>query len=442
MMNWQQLLCADRLQRQDAKHDPGRSPFQQDLDRIVFSSSFRRLAHKTQVHPLTENDHVHTRLTHSIEVASVGRSLGANVGMHIASNQPSLNVSPDAFGYIVQAACLAHDIGNPPFGHSGEEALSAWFREYFDSKDGMMVGRSLGNKATDFTKFEGNAQGFRILTRLENNRDAGGLQLTHAVIGTFLKYPRLSISGDSKYVGHKKFSSFIAEEEYLREVACKCGLLIRGAYWSRHPLSFLVEAADDICYGIVDIEDGFELGNLAYSEACAILEPIAGALDKKDLSEPDVVAKLRAVAIGKMVTAVAEVFRRNEENILDGTFNRELISETSFAECIRKAKDVARERIYQSNSKVKLELAGYEIIWGLLTYLVPVAIELDKNDYDINLLPDRQKKYNRLISPNGLRGVKNMYEALLRITDFISGMTDRYALSMYRNLKGISLQNQ
>lgn len=203
MMNWQQLLCADRLQRQDAKHDPGRSPFQQDLDRIVFSSSFRRLAHKTQVHPLTENDHVHTRLTHSIEVASVGRSLGANVGMHIASNQPSLNVSPDAFGYIVQAACLAHDIGNPPFGHSGEEALSAWFREYFDSKDGMMVGRSLGNKATDFTKFEGNAQGFRILTRLENNRDAGGLQLTHAVIGTFLKYPRLSISGDSKYVGHK-----------------------------------------------------------------------------------------------------------------------------------------------------------------------------------------------------------------------------------------------
>ena len=275
MMDWEALLGKQRLNDPDAESQSGRSPFQQDLDRIVFSAAFRRLARKTQVHPLSDNDHVHTRLTHSIEVASVGRSLGTIVGSEIAGSLNKPEITADTFGDIVQAACLAHDIGNPPFGHSGEDTIGRWFNSSVNSP--AIFGSDMKDiEKNDLRYFEGNAQGFRILTQLENNRWSGGLRLTYAVLGTFTKYPRSSvvhpIPNDS-YIGGKKIGFFESERGYFEKIASGLGLIQRNEqlyYWCRHPLAFLVEAADDICYAIIDIEDGFALGYLTFEETRAL----------------------------------------------------------------------------------------------------------------------------------------------------------------------------
>ena len=279
-MDWKTLLAEQRLRRPDFDSQPDRSPFQQDLDRVVFSAAFRRLAHKTQVHPLSDNDHVHTRLTHSIEVASVGRSMGTIVGSQIAANLKNPQITPDTFGYIVQAACLAHDIGNPPFGHSGEDTIGRWFNS--SEQSSTIFGLDMKDvEQNDLKYFEGNAQGFRILTQLENYHWNGGLQLTYAVLSTFSKYPRSSvvhpIPNDS-YIGGKKIGFFDSERHYFEQIASGVGLIERNKplhYWCRHPLAFLVEAADDICYAIVDIEDGFALGYLSFIEVRELLSSIA-----------------------------------------------------------------------------------------------------------------------------------------------------------------------
>ena len=341
MMIWPQLLCDGRLNRPGAEKPKGRSRFQQDLDRIVFSAAFRRLAHKTQVHPLAQNDHVHTRLTHSIEVASVGRSLGTIVGAHVAPKLDDPQISSDTFGYIVQAACLAHDIGNPPFGHSGEDAISEWFLDYFkglgDGKSGLEQWQE-----TDFLNFDGNAQGFRMLTQLENHKWNGGLQLTYAVLGAYSKYTQSSKKHplpSSPYIGCNKIGFFHSEEDYFESVARAVGLICRDNYWCRHPLAFLVEAADDICYSVIDIEDGFRLKYLDFSAAREILAPIAG--DNITLTQgmnPDEkIAKYRAVAIGELTESVAKAFLENESCLLDGTFNDDLISRTPYQAEIERA---------------------------------------------------------------------------------------------------------
>ncbi len=309
-MDWKTLLGEQRLERPDAsrcRSQPGRSPFQQDLDRIVFSAAFRRLAHKTQVHPLSDNDHVHTRLTHSIEVASVGRSLGTMVGSQIADSLNDPQVTADTFGYIVQAACLAHDIGNPPFGHSGEDTIRRWFNS--PERSSEIFGLDMEDvEKNDLKYFEGNAQGFRILTQLENCRWSGGLQLTYAVLGTFAKYPRSSvihpIPNDS-YVGGKKIGFFDSERGYFEQVASGVGLIERNRqlhYWCRHPLAFLVEAADDICYAIIDIEDGFALGYLTFEEAKNLLCPIA-----KETNSSSDMSKSRSGKFESMVSGLRRV---------------------------------------------------------------------------------------------------------------------------------------
>jgi dGTPase len=242
MMDWHELLSDSRLQRPDAESQEGRSRFQQDLDRIVFSSAFRRLAHKTQVHPLAENDHIHTRLTHSIEVASVGRSLGTLVGTHVAKSLNDPAISPDMFRYIVQAACLAHDIGNPPFGHSGEQTISEWFARYFATPESRRFGLD-PKQQNDFIHFDGNAQGFRVLTQLENWKWNGGLQLTYAVLGAFTKYPNSAATHANQhpdYIGCEKIGFFKSEEKYFSDVAISLGLIKRENYWCRHPLAFLL----------------------------------------------------------------------------------------------------------------------------------------------------------------------------------------------------------
>ncbi len=259
MMDWSRLLSGRRLRRSSNEALVGRTEFERDRDRIVFSEAFRRLADKTQVHPLSDNDHIRTRLTHSIEVASVGRSLGLLVGGE-AIKRHRLHAAAHDFATIVEAAALAHDVGNPPFGHSGELAIATWFR----NRLGCHLLADLNEQESrDFRNFEGNAQGFRLLTNLQNHIGNGGLQLTHAVLGAFTKYPCSStFVGESTYVGHKKHGFFCMEHAYFQQIAEDMGLVSLSTDqqgWCRHPLAFLTEAADDICYIIADLEDGHSL---------------------------------------------------------------------------------------------------------------------------------------------------------------------------------------
>lgn len=443
-MDWRKLLCDERLERPNVERQPGRDLFQQDIDRIVFSHAFRRLAHKTQVHPLSENDHVHTRLTHSIEVSSVGRSLGTLVGTAISRKLRRSSLSPDAFGYVVQAACLAHDIGNPPFGHGGEEAICSWFSASENAKR-LFDGSLTPVQRNDLTHFEGNAQGFRILTQLENYKWSGGLQLTYAVLGTFSKYPTssLSVSTSKGPIGTAKVGFFDSERPYFAKVAQKVGLMTRAGFsaaWCRHPLAFLVEAADDICYAIIDIEDGYDLGYLTFKEARDILAPIAGkrANLRPKMAANDIIRKLRAVAIGELTGAVAEAFLGNEKSLLAGSFSDELLACTKYKSHIEKAKDVGRKKIYWSERKTKIEIAGTEIIGGLLNFFVAVVLDLERASWKIDRLTGNSQKLSRLM-PDHLERARCRYDGLLCVTDFISSMTDRYALDLYRKLKGISV---
>jgi dGTPase len=446
MMDWKRLLSAKRLEKEHErpKSQPGRSPFQQDIDRIVFSGAFRRLAHKTQVHPLSDNDNVHTRLTHTIEVASVGRSLGTRIGSRIAPRLKMRGITADTFGYIVQAACLAHDMGNPPFGHFGEEAIGNWFRQ--DGRAGAIFADAMTEaQKNDLRLFDGNAQGFRIVTQLENDRWAGGLQLTYAVLGAFVKYPcasEIHANARDGYVGTAKVGLFDAELPYFRRLARALGLLPRGGRpdsWCRHPLAFVVEAADDICYAIVDIEDGFELGYLTFAEARAALAPLArGAKIPPDLTERGIIGKLRAVAIGELVEATSQAFLKNEKAILKGTFDAELLAKTKYGRHVRVAKKLARKKIFRSDRKTRLEIAGSEVISGLLDLFHTMILDLEKVGWDATRLDARSKRISRLV-PDGLVGVGSRYAAWLRVTDYVSGMTDRYAVDLFRRLKGISI---
>lgn len=441
MMTWPHLLSSQRLNRADALSSKGRSSFQQDLDRIVFCSAFRRLQNKTQVHPLTHNDNIRTRLSHSVEVASVGRSLGTIVGNAIAPRLNLDGITADSFGHIVQAACLAHDIGNPPFGHAGEDAIQSWFT---DSSSGRNLLKSMKPaEKHDFENFDGNAQGFRILTQLEQRKWSGGLQLTHAALGAFTKYPRASTAPAQKsYPGSKKVGIYQSELPYFITIADNLKLRSQGksgAAWSRHPLAYLMEAADDICYSIIDIEDGAALGHLTYQEAESILLPVA-RISKRDLSGSvgEKLSHLRAKAIGNLVNSVAEAFLHEEKSLLAGTFAAELIESTRYADDVALAKQTAHEQIFISREKTVRELAGASVITGLLDMLTEVPFALAGAKFDASRLKGRTAKLARLIGLDEPQP-KTLYHATLRVTDYVAGMTDRFATDLYRNLRGLAM---
>jgi dGTPase len=437
-MHWQQLLSAERLGRGKEASD-ARSHFQRDYDRIVFSSAFRRLQDKTQVFPLAESDYVRTRLTHSMEVSCVGRSLGTLVGSEVLKREKVDDVYPQEFGNIVAAACLAHDIGNPPLGHSGEEAIRAWFR---GPGSGVLDGLS-EQEAEDFRSFEGNAQGFRVLGRLQNKIDGGGLQLTYAVLGAYTKYPRRSFLpgfSESKKVSEKKFG-FVAEDEpWFSKVAAGLGLVEkqRGA-WARHPLAFLMEAADDICYRIVDLEDGHRLRQVTFEETEHLLKPLAfgpcedpskgsygGIADNKGRVE-----YLRARAINTLILDAVRVFEENYDAIMEGAFEDDLMTRSQFAKELKAIKELSKKDVYSALHVLQVEAAGFEVLAGLLERVVPALTKGDQGSAAdrkvLELVPDQFK-----------RG-KSRYECLLGATDFVSGMTDSYAVSLYRRLLGIEL---
>jgi dGTPase len=448
-LEWEKLLTDSRLGEKPQlkqKLQDGRSEFQKDFDRIVFSPAFRRLQDKTQVFPLPESDFVHTRLTHSLEVSCVGRSLGNLVGETVLKRNPALNseFTKFHFGEIVAAACLAHDIGNPPFGHSGEDAIA----EYFRSGNGQKFKSKIKDekKWTDLVKYEGNAQGFRIITKLQNPKVKGGLNLTYSTLAAITKYPRESrIDNQIKLLQNKayrKYGFFQAEREIFKEVAIATGLdsinSEKTFWWCRHPLAFLVEAADDICYRVMDLEDGFRLGLISFKETEELLRPLVskqGLKDYKDKDEKDRIGYLRAVAINELVNELAKVFLDEEKNILRGKYENEFIGEIKRANALKRIEDISIAKIYKSRSVVEREVAGYEVLGGLLDTFID-----SYNEAYVGKISSKNKSVFALL-PNRISEdiPKDLYLRLLRIIDFVSGMTDSFAVSLFRKIKGISL---
>ncbi|RYD83215.1 MAG: deoxyguanosinetriphosphate triphosphohydrolase [Verrucomicrobiaceae bacterium] len=452
-MNWSQLLSADRLGlTKRAVVDPSRSAFQIDSDRIIFSSAFRRLQDKTQVFPLADNDYVRTRLTHSLEVASVARSLGARVGAEICRKY----AIEDCFhasdvGAIVSAAALAHDLGNPPFGHSGEDAIRHWFKTSAIALEARAQ-LTLEQKA-DIERFEGNAQGFRLITRLQMP-DNPGLRLTCATLGAFTKYPRasrLAPEVDLCGASTKKYGFFQSELPFFQEVAERTGLIQRHPgvpWWTRHPLVFLVEAADDICYRLVDFEDGFRLKHLSYEEVRESFLRITG--DPKDPEradrmedEKEKIAFLRAKAIGSAVEQCATLFREKEEAILRGEWDEPLLEHIPSAVELERIRIRSVETIYATPRGVGIEAAGYEVLGGLLEIFFGSADDVARHGKSAS---PRSRKMLQLVPTQFLGKDRapqaDPYTRLLRMIDFVSGMTDSYAVSLYKKVRGISLPGQ
>ncbi len=438
-MDWNKLVSARRLGREnDSGRSDARSEFLKDWDRIVYSSAFRRMQDKTQVFPLSDSDYVRTRLTHSIEVSSVGRSLGMLCGEFILQQRGAPDISAQDFGNIVAAACLAHDLGNPPFGHSGEDAIQSWFR---DGGARHLDGLSASEQA-DLRDFEGNAQGFRLITRLQNAINRGGFQLTYAVLSTFLKYPRGSrlAASAARPISEKKFNYFDHDAVSFATVVAETGLIKKanGSY-ARHPLAFLMEAADDICYGVVDLEDGHRVGRVSFEQVQQLLVPIA--FQDGDAASPSYTALednagrveyLRARAIGVLIMSVVDAFKAHYAQLMDGTFEVALVDRCAFAAQLHAISEVSRREIYSSPNVLQIEAAGFEILAGLLAKFVPaLVLEADARS-------SAHKKIVQIIPAQYTHGATR-YERLLGATDYVSGMTDSFALTLFRRLNGIEM---
>lgn len=432
--DWQQLLSPERLGGPTEAENGARSPFQRDYDRVLFSGAFRRLADKTQVFPLPYDDHIHSRLTHSLEVASIGRSLGTLVGAGVLARTPALAEALDArdFGDCVAAACLAHDLGNPPFGHVGEDAI----REFFERQ------RPLWEELTerqrrDLLAFEGNAQTLRIVTRLERPTSPGGLQLTHATLGALVKYPCSSLAADrnSPHRGAKKPGLFDGDVDAWGGIAGGLGLArADGERWVRHPLACLTEAADDIAYLLLDLEDGLRLRHVPDDlfvgclrplceddPRCPSLEPVADYTERMERAD-----LLRAIAVNTLVHDAADAFLEAHDAILAGSFATALEAVMRHREPLRTIQKVCVERCYRARDVLKMELSGAEAIQGLLAIFVGALRD------EGSLRGEHMRRlYPRLFQP------APAYEQLLRLTDHVSGMTDHYAVRLYRELRGM-----
>ncbi|MET0013466.1 MAG: deoxyguanosinetriphosphate triphosphohydrolase [Sedimenticola sp.] len=449
-MQWSKLLSRKRI---GSSQEPGtstvRTDFQRDFDRIVFSSAFRRMQDKTQVFPLSRVDYIRTRLTHSLEASSIGRSLGTLVGEQIIRRHGLEQNEASDFGDICAAACLAHDIGNPPFGHSGEDAIRHWAHtgKYGEPRVGVLK----DSEKEDFLSFEGNAQGFRILTRLQNPDNPGGLQLTCATLAAFTKYPRESFLGGSNFngVSAKKQGFVVEDRERFTEVASEVGLIRRDpsrAIWHRHPLAFLVEAADDISYRVIDIEDGFRLGYFTLEEVMDLFWPIIPDRAKQEQrlnrisDDKGRVEFLRAKVINEAIGQAMSCFLDNEADIMSGRFDEPLLSRVSATEPMGQLIAVAKARIYNAQEVVGIQTAGFQVIGELLERFSETLDDIAMHGEQASA---RSRMTSHLISkqfvgPDNVPS-QNLYTRLLRLTDYVAGMTDTYAVSLYKKMTGISL---
>lgn len=453
--HWARLFSAQRLgsNKKAPAQDSARSSFHKDYDRLVFSHSFRQLNQKTQVHPLTNQLGIHTRLTHSLEVSCIGRSLGImaaeKVHDKLDSGLPN-GVAPADVGVIVQAACLAHDIGNPPFGHAGEYAIRDWFMH----PDRQKVLHNLSsNEQLDLLAYEGNAQGFRILARNEHHPDLGGMRLTCATLGAFMKYPWLATHSNGIYQGSpttnmQKFGCFYSEATQLEELAV-CLHLPRSEQhdgFARHPLAYLLEAADDICYALIDLEDGINLNMLSYAEVAAIFYELIGERPNilnlpTHVSVRQHLASLRARAMMRLVNAVTDAFVANSSAMLAGTLQGSLFTHCDAAvqSGIGQAKQLAREKIFNHPSKVRMELMANQCLQRLLDAFMPLAWT-NETSAPMSLMSFEQQRLLKLLQPHldEQRRVlsDNTYHNMLNVLDFITGMNDHEAYRLAQELQG------
>ncbi len=436
-MNWEQLLTTKRLGQEDyvpKKAPDARTQFQMDYDRLLFSSPFRRLQHKTQVFPLPSGIFVHNRLTHSLEVASVGRSLGNLVATGLQQKgrkEPLLQ----EIGSIVSAACLAHDLGNPPFGHSGEDAISNYF---LSEKRKELQDKVSAEEWEDLICFEGNANALRLLTHSFTGYRKGGYAMTYSTLAAIVKYPYAATERTKR-----KYGFFQSEREVYEKIATELGLKKKQGGFNRHPLVYLVESADDICYQVMDIEDAYRLKILSAQETIDLLKSYfthdANVLRSVDkvfgivTDESERIAYLRSKVIGKLVEECKTLFLHNEEAILNGEFESSLIKNTSeyIHQTYNHIAKVSFEQIYKHPMVVEIEVSAYRIIETLLDKLVGAVLN-PKTAYAKGLL--------RLIpSEYQVAETATNYTKIRSILDFVAGMTDDYALNMYRTLEGMQL---
>lgn len=446
-MAWHTLLSTQRFKVKDGeiRHTQAaasadgtaglRSEFHIDHDRVVFSSAFRRLGRKTQVHPLAQHDHTHNRLTHSVEVASVGRSLGNRVGaMLVEGGHLPAPYTPFDIGGIVQVACLAHDLGNPPFGHTGEFALRDWFRQPEHAH--YLLGLTPAH-ALDIQTYEGNAHGLRLATNLEMYVGEGGMRMTAASLGALVKYPWTA----QTYPDRHKFNIYQAELPYFRVVAEALGLLQLGPErWARHPLSYLMEAADDICYAIVDLEDAVEMGILELHELERLLAPVVDPDKIWGIRDPrQYAAALRGTMVGRCVKDLANTFMRHHDALLAGDFPlKDLIAGASqeVREALVASKQLASEKIYHHRSKLVLEIAAYPCIGLLLDTLVPnIRAFCEHGEASLS---HRQRTQLALLD-RPLQPGMSLYQGYLQVLDFVGGLTDNHAARLARQISGVGL---
>ena len=443
-MNWEQLLSLKRFgdiqKRPRAKQDETRLGFEVDFDRIIFSEAFRSLQDKTQVIPLSETDFVHTRLTHSLEVSVVGRTLGRRVGKVLLERHPNLvklGYTFNDFGAIVAAASVMHDIGNPPFGHSGEKAIG----EYFKTGTGIQYKKELKPKEyQDLVDFEGNANGLKILTE---NREGiyGGLRLSYATLGAFIKYPKESLpKKPTSHIADKKYGCFQSEKESFLDIVEDLGLLKKSKTadisYHRHPLTFLVEAADDICYTIIDFEDGINLGLIEEEFALEyLIKLVKNTIDIKKYHslqfKKDRVSYLRALAINTLINEAVDIFLANESAILKGSFSSSLLDKCAYEAQINDIINISVSKIYKSQEVVEKEVAGYKIIADLLDIFVTAI-----NNHQTGTLSNYDALLLNLLPKEFMISSESKYERIMSICTYVSRMSDSYAIKIHKKIQG------
>lgn len=441
---WNELLSKKRYYGNgnievDTDEEYYRSSFHKDYDRVIFSNSFRRLSKKTQVHPLSKNDHVHNRLTHSLEVASVGRSLGLRAGEFLKTTKCE-NINPYDIAYIVQTACLAHDIGNPPFGHAGEEVIKEWFKAN-QKKDFL---KPLAKKELlDFLHLDGNAQSFRIVSQIENNLFSGGMNLTFATLGTLIKYPYSS--KNCEITKKSKFNFYKSEKKFFKLLFQELRLIRSDKTFKRHPLSYLMEASDDICYGLLDLQDAFELGIINFQDMRPIFELLCGQEKVTEVlsslhHENKQVSKLVAVSINNLAKHAMTTFENQYESIMGNDQPKDLLekfTDDNLKDGLVKAKKLGSEKIFNEKRKIELELGAYNIIETLLDNLIRATYEFYQNGGDIKKLSFRNKRALELMGNDCPEIKGSLYSMYQRIVDYIVGMTDNHATYIANRLNGI-----
>jgi dGTPase len=456
-LDWNKLITSKRLGT-DSKNlqADARNEFERDVDRVIFSSAFRRLQDKTQVFPIPKSDFIHSRLTHSIEVASIGRSLGKLVGTFVIKQEGEIRdghtneiITPDTFANIISASCMAHDIGNPPFGHSGEESFRHYYKNHLNNCSKTLFSQlNEKSKEDDFLRFEGNAEGFRILTNDHPSGFEGGLKMTYSTLSTFSKYTCGGGKIDQNALGLttlkrrscKKVGFFQSEKEIFEKISQELGLLklsSKQIYYTRHPLAFVMEAADNISYQIMDLEDGHKLGLISTDEVVDLLKPFTENIENDPcnidellkIKDPyEKVGAFRAKSINSLIYQCFEVFKENYSKIMTGEFDSELTDLITQKDQLVKIEEIKGEKLFSYYKVVSIESSGRHVIKGLLELYLDAFENID-DKYGKNII-------NMLPHHFRVKKGDDPYSVLLKISSYLSRMTDSFAIDQFRSLTG------